>query len=71
MFNEGHIYYHLVESLHGSTVDDSGDDDSAPHFDSHTSKPLRRGKEFLKGGHVTSVRVNRTLAHYYVKAKVC
>ena len=51
MFYEGHIYHHLVESLQEPTVEESGDDDSAPHLDSHTSKPLHRGKEFFESGH--------------------
>ena len=70
MFNEGHIYHHLVESLQGPAVDESDEDDSAPHLDSHTSKPLRRGKQFFESGHVTCMSDNRTSAHYYVKAKV-
>jgi hypothetical protein len=70
MFYEGHIYHHLVESLQGPTVDESSDDDSAPHLDSHTSKPLRKGKQCFESGQVTSMRDNRTLAYYYAKAKV-
>ncbi|KAK2138881.1 hypothetical protein LSH36_2267g00000 [Paralvinella palmiformis] len=43
MLNEGNIYHNLVESLQGPTVDESCGNDAAPHLDSHTSKPLRRG----------------------------
>jgi len=70
MFYEGHIYHHLVESLQGPNTDESSDDDSAPHLNSHTSKPLRKGKQCFESGHVTSMRDNRTSAYYYVNAKV-
>ena len=56
-----------MESLQGPAVDE---DDSAPHLDSRTSKPLRRGKQFFESGHVTCMSDNRTLAHYNVKANV-
>ena len=43
MFNEGHIFHHLVESLHSPVTDDSDTDshDDSIVLDSHTSKPLR------------------------------
>ena len=73
MFNEGHIYHHLVESLQGGSVEDDSDHNESANahtLDSHTSKPLRRGDQFFRSGHVTCMRDNRTNKYYYVKAKV-
>ena len=70
MFNEGHIYHHLVESLQGH-VDDSSDLDDLT-LDSHTSKPLRRGEQFYVSGHITDMKDNLSADKlcYYVKANV-
>ena len=67
---EGHIYHHLVESLQGH-IDDSSDIDDLT-LDSHTSKPLRRGKQFFVSGHITDMKDNLSADKlcYYVKANV-
>ena len=72
MFNEGHIFHHLVESLHSPVTDDSDTDshDESIVLDSHTSKPLRRGKQFFNSGHVTHMMDTTVDNCYYVKAVV-
>ena len=70
MFNEGHIYHHLVESLQGTGEGSDLDECDNIELDSNTSKPFRRGEQFFRSGHVTCMRDNRCSEHYYVKAKV-
>lgn len=68
VFNYGHIYHYIVESVQGVEQDDSDCDDST--LDCHTAKPLRRGKQFYDSGNVTEMKDNKSDHYYHVKAKV-
>ena len=53
-FNEGHIHHYIIESVQmiqdGKTSQES--DEEQDITDLHTSKPLRKGKQFFTSGHV-------------------
>ena len=61
MFNEGHIYHHLVESLQGPAVDELDEDDSAPHLDSTPLSHYAGVNSFLRVAmlHVWVITVHR------------
>ena len=56
MFNEGHIYHHLVVSLQGTS--DGSDLDECDNIElySNTSKTFMRGEQFFRSGHATWMR---------------
>ena len=58
--------------FHNTVTDDSDTDshDDSIVLDSHTSKPLRRGKPFFNSGHVTHMMDTTVDYCYYVKAIV-
>ena len=51
MFNEGHIYHHLVESLQGHFEGSDLDECYTIELDSNTSKQFRRDEQFFRSGH--------------------
>ena len=78
-FNDGHVYHHIVESVHfnmdiGLCFNNSSDDDTSEVEDDardiHTSKHLRKGKTFFTSGYVTDIVDQSTEEHYFVKCKV-
>ncbi|XP_014670842.1 PREDICTED: uncharacterized protein LOC106811655 [Priapulus caudatus] len=73
VFNAGHIYHHLVESIQERDDDDDDDDDDGgggANSDFATDKPMRRGKIFYDSGNVTEIQDVRKGSQYFVKAKV-
>ena len=50
MFNERHIYHHLVESLQGTGEGSDLDKCDNIELDYNTSKPFRRSEQFFAVG---------------------
>ncbi|KAK6169926.1 hypothetical protein SNE40_018445 [Patella caerulea] len=71
-FNKGHIHHHIVESvqfIHQTNSEDD-EDDSENIEDLHTAKPMRKGKEFFRSGHVQSMKDCLKGGVYNLKAKI-
>ena len=65
LFNQGHIFHYLVESVRFTGNSDSEGDSSAT-----TVKPMRRGQQFVDSGHVKNVSDTLNNDCYYVRAEV-
>ncbi|KAJ8299941.1 hypothetical protein KUTeg_021460 [Tegillarca granosa] len=66
-FNPGHIYHYLVDSI--SSVEkatDVGSDDD----DIHTSKPLRKGRNLFRSGHVKNMQDAKQKDYLFVQSQV-
>ena len=70
LFNYGHIYYHLVESISDfpfvESVDDAEDLDSGY---TTTIKPLRKGLSLLNSGFVRDIQDNIFGDIYYLRTE--
>ena len=68
MFNERHIYHHLVESLQGTAEGSNLDKCDNIELDYNKSKPCRRSERFFpRSGHVTCMRDYRNKTTAIVK----
>jgi hypothetical protein len=72
MFNYGHVYHYLVESVSGMFMDETSDEDTdGPEIvDSSTAKPLRKGRKLLTSDFVENIQDNDDSNSYYVRAHV-
>ncbi|XP_062614630.1 uncharacterized protein LOC134276383 [Saccostrea cucullata] len=68
-FNEGHIHHYIIESV--QLVDKPGNDSGEEDIDDlHTSKPLKKGKQYFKSGHVCNLKDFKSGNVYFLKASV-
>ncbi|KAK7485561.1 hypothetical protein BaRGS_00023249 [Batillaria attramentaria] len=65
-FNNGHIYHYIVESACVNGQASSPDE----IMDVKTSKPLRRGLDFFKSGHIQDMKDCRRGNFYFCKSTV-
>ena len=65
MYNYGHVYHYLVESV--PTGDDGLETDEAS---SMTAKPLKKGRNLLKSGFIEDIQDSENPDHYFVRAHV-
>ena len=71
MFNYGHIYHYLVESIANFATNnsDSSSDGDGDSFTS-TAKPLRKGNLLLKSDFVEDLQDNSNDQYYFLRARV-
>ena len=73
MFNYGHVYHFLVESVSGMIIEDSSGEESDENEaaeDTITEKPLRKGDRLWKSEFIDDVHDNEDNRDYYVRAHV-
>ena len=73
MFNYGHVYHFLVESVSGMIIEDSSweeSDGNETAEDTITEKPLRKGDRLWKSEFIDDVHDNEDNRDYYVRAHV-
>ena len=69
MFNYGHVYYYLVESINAEMIND--EDEGYEGSDDATAKPLRKGRLILSSGFVVNIQDNTMLnGDYLLRAHV-
>ena len=71
-FNYGTIYYYLLESIQFKDHDggDQSDESSDANLSHMTSKPLRKGQQYVDSNNVVNVKDNTAKNSYYLKAGV-
>ena len=71
-FNQGHIYYYVIESNSTDGIcDESGsDDDSQGDGFTTTAKPLRKGQMLVKSKFIDNVQDNKRGGNYFLRAEV-
>ena len=72
MFNYGHVYHYLVESISNLFVSQS-DDDEAEGIDCQdtvTAKPLKKGRGLVKSGFVENIQDNNIGDLYFLRGHV-
>ena len=72
MFNYGHIYLYLVESISSFGIGNESDDEDGDLGSGFTSttKPLRKGINLVKAEFVENIHDNMTNDTYYLRAHV-
>ena len=73
MFNYGHVYHFLIESVSGMIIEDSSGEESDENEaaeDTITKKPLRKGDRLWKSKFIDNVLDNEDNRDYYVQAHV-
>ncbi|KAJ8300509.1 LOW QUALITY PROTEIN: hypothetical protein KUTeg_022028 [Tegillarca granosa] len=68
-FNHGQIHHHIVESVQFINNNELSDEDDDID-DLHTAKPMKKGKDFFKSGHVQAMKDCERNGKYFLKAKV-
>ena len=71
MFNYGHMYFYLVESLNeieqnGVDSRDENDGDNEMVGDTVTAKPLRKGRRYVTSGFIEDLQDNQLIDGTYV-----
>ncbi|XP_060596640.1 uncharacterized protein LOC132750648 [Ruditapes philippinarum] len=71
-FNQGHIHHHIVESVQFiGQIESTGTENCENDIeDLHTSKPLKKGLEYFRSGHVQAMQDCIKGDSYFIKAKV-
>ena len=73
MFNYGHIYHYLIESISnfGSSKDmDSSNDEDGDCAYTSTAKPLRKGTQLMKSNFISDIEDCSTETNYFLRAHV-
>ncbi|XP_065070738.1 uncharacterized protein LOC135695544 [Rhopilema esculentum] len=72
MFNYGHVYHYLVESISqfatGNNDEDSNDESNTGY--TATAKPLRKGMNLMKSDFISDIQDNKIEDSYFVRAHV-
>lgn len=68
MFNYGHVYHYLVESVDHLLETEGDNDDFAE--DTVTAKPLRKGRNLLESNFIENLQNVDDDSHYFVRAHV-
>jgi len=69
-FNQGHIHHYMIESVQFIDLCTTNEDEDEDIQDLHTSKPLQKGKEYFKSGHVKNMKDSANATFYCLKATV-
>ena len=67
LFNHGHIFHYLVESIRFTGQSDSDSEGDSSYT---TDKPMRRGQQFVESGHVQNVSDTLSNEFYFIRAEV-
>lgn len=74
MFNYGHAYYHLIESVANFGLNESGSDstDDSDGYSGYTTteKPLRKARKLIASEYVVDIQDNKNEQHYFIRAHV-
>ncbi|XP_001631319.2 uncharacterized protein LOC5510867 [Nematostella vectensis] len=76
MYNYGHLYHYLVESLQNEFLDLADEDKSdsegsgTESSGTATAKPLKKGRNLLKSGFVENIQDNGNSKDYFARAHV-
>ncbi|CAC5392816.1 unnamed protein product [Mytilus coruscus] len=70
-FIEGHIHHYIIESVQFvGKKQTSKEEDKCDIEDLHTSKPLQKGRQYFKSGHVQNIKDSKTENFYFLKSTV-
>ena len=74
MFNYGHAYYHLIESVANFGLNESGSDssDDSDGFSGYTTteKPLRKARKLMASEFIVDIQDNKNEQHCFIRAHV-